>query len=143
MGTEFQGTRVYSPPEWVGSRSYRAEGLTVRSLGVLLYDMLCGDIPFECDHQILEAQPVWFPKLKLSPDAKSLISGCLAKFPQDRLTLEEVAKHSWLKVELGQERLTLEFSEQDFSYSSSCSSSSSSSSLSSSSSSSLSDTSLS
>jgi len=95
--TEFQGTRVYSPPEWVGSRSYRAEGLTVWSLGVLLYDMLCGDIPFECDHQILEAQPVWFPQLKLSLEAKSLISGCLAKCPQDRLTLQEVTHHPWLQ----------------------------------------------
>merc|ERR1712165_645140 len=93
---EFQGTRVYSPPEWVNSRAYRPEGLTVWSLGVLLYDMVCGDVPFECDAQISRAQLTWFPQLKLGEEVKSLITGCLMVNTQERLTISEVTSHPWL-----------------------------------------------
>jgi serine/threonine protein kinase len=95
---EFQGTRVYSPPEWVNSRAYRPEGLTVWSLGVLLYDMVCGDVPFECDAQISRAQLTWFPQLKLSEEVKSLITGCLMVNTEDRLTLADVVDHPWFSI---------------------------------------------
>merc|ERR1712121_152292 len=99
--TEFQGTRVYSPPEWVGRRCYKAEGLTVWSLGILLYDMVGGDIPFECDQHILSARPTWYPQLRLSKEVQGLISGCLTICPSERLTLREVANHPWIQGETG------------------------------------------
>ena len=93
---EFQGTRVYSPPEWINYRLYRPEGLTVWSLGILLYDMVCGDVPFECDAQISRANLTWFPQLNLSEEVKSLITGCLTADPEKRLDLAMVASHPWL-----------------------------------------------
>merc|ERR1712029_863589 len=71
--TEFRGTRVYSPPEWVRDGEYRAEGLTTWSLGVLLYDMLSGDIPFTSDGQILRGQLPSCPHLKISEGAMDLV----------------------------------------------------------------------
>ena len=101
---EFQGTRVYSPPEWITNRAYTAEALTVWSLGILLYDMVCGDIPFESDHEISTARLVWFHQLKLSNQVKDLISGCLTLDPHKRMTLDGVRDHPWCSGQAGAER---------------------------------------
>lgn len=95
--TEFDGTRVYAPPEWIKFRRYRADSLTVWSLGILLYDMVCGDIPFETDNQIKRAQVLFKPSLRLSEEVKDLIRLCLTISTSDRINLEGIFNHSWLQ----------------------------------------------
>ena len=95
--TEYQGTRVYAPPEWIKHRRFNAEGLTVWSLGILLYDMICGDIPYETDDQILSRSLVWYDQLGLSQEVKSLVVGCLNHDMAGRMTLLEIREHPWMK----------------------------------------------
>ena len=94
----FSGTRVYAPPEWIKFRRYRADGLTVWSLGILLYDMVCGDIPFETDSQIKKASLYFREALNLSEDVKDLICACLNVSSGDRISLAQLAEHPWLKT---------------------------------------------
>jgi urea ABC transporter urea binding protein len=89
------GTPLYMSPEQVAGEAHRIDGRTdIYSLGVLLYEMLTGRLPFRAEHtrellrQVLHDEPQ--PPRQLVPDLpRELEQACLkalAKRMQDRYT---------------------------------------------------------
>jgi len=95
--TEFEGTRVYAPPEWIRCSRYLDHEAAVWSLGILLHVMVCGEIPFETDDEICDAELVF--KNNVSGACRGLIKSCLRIRPRDRIKLKDILHHPWMNEE--------------------------------------------
>ncbi|XP_058267370.1 protein kinase C-like 1 [Hemibagrus wyckioides] len=91
----YAGTTAYSPPEWLCEGEYLGVPATVWSLGVLLFEMMCGDLPFQCEDDII-ARDLHFAH-DLSEGCRDLILCCLALYPHSRPTFEEILSHRWFE----------------------------------------------
>ena len=65
-------------------------------MGILLHDLVCDDIPFKTDTQIIMGLSDWLDSTSLSSSLKNLIQGCLKTDPRERFSLEEVSFHPWM-----------------------------------------------
>ena len=98
------GTLSYVSPEVLLRVPYNKE-VDIWSLGIILFYMLCGHLPFKGSNQSIVADKIVNDDLefdeyewkKMSKDVKKLISGCLIKEPEERITIEEFLNHPWIK----------------------------------------------
>ncbi|NWZ67767.1 PIM1 kinase, partial [Acrocephalus arundinaceus] len=94
--TQMSGTPQYSPPEWILLGCYHGLPATIWSLGILLYDLVCGHLPFHIAEDIVRGQLIFPPRV--SQECQHLIRWCLSMDPIDRPSLEDLLEHSWLQI---------------------------------------------
>ncbi|XP_070700495.1 NUAK family SNF1-like kinase 2 [Pempheris klunzingeri] len=95
----FCGSPLYASPEIVNGRPYRGPEVDTWSLGVLLYTMVHGTMPFDGhNHKTLVQQISTgnYRKPNNPSDACGLIRWMLMVNPERRATIEEIAGHWWL-----------------------------------------------
>jgi len=93
------GTLDYLAPEMVEGRKHD-KSIDIWSLGVLLYEFLVGNPPFEADshsltYRRIQSIDLRFPR-GVSEDAQDLIRRLLVKDPEKRMSLDDVPKHPWV-----------------------------------------------
>jgi len=101
--TERCGTLFYLPPEMITGSGYYGPEVDMWSLGVLLYYLLVGNLPFdagsseETEQSIIRCRPN-IPNF-LSNDARSLLQTLLAPAAL-RPAASQILRHPWLQNEV-------------------------------------------
>ncbi|CAO3615284.1 unnamed protein product [Cunninghamella blakesleeana] len=92
---KFYGTISFASPEILMKKLYRAEPAEIWSLGVLLYTILFGEIPFANPQAAVAGQFVFPHHIKVSNNCLHLISWLLEHHPDRRPTIDQVLMHPW------------------------------------------------
>ncbi|KAJ3090089.1 hypothetical protein HK102_004710 [Quaeritorhiza haematococci] len=105
---KFQGTIQYASPEILKGEKYRGRPLDIWDLGVLLYTMLYGEVPFSSSEEAIHC-PYRLPRVKSSPECIDLLNWLLEKHPLQRPTAQQVLNHPWLTRRLEASQMTGKF----------------------------------
>ncbi|KAI5181270.1 serine/threonine protein kinase KIN1/2 [Nematocida sp. AWRm80] len=98
LGT-FCGSLYFAAPELLSGNLYEGPEIDIWSLGVVLYVMVCGKVPFDDKNMQSLYQKIIAGNIStefLPRDLESLLVRMLDPNRKTRITLEEIYKHSWL-----------------------------------------------
>ncbi|KAK7868095.1 hypothetical protein R5R35_005544 [Gryllus longicercus] len=94
------GSPTYAAPELILGQKYLGSEVDIWSLGILLYALLCGVLPFDDENidslyrKILSGR--YEESSCLSLESKRLIRSMLQVDPKKRITIDDLLSHPWL-----------------------------------------------
>lgn len=95
----FCGTTGYAAPEMLAGRRYTGEEVDIWSLGVILYALVCGALPFDDDDEAVMKAKILHGNYDLpeflSEECRDLISKILQQDPNARPSIKDVLAHPW------------------------------------------------
>ncbi|XP_052750690.1 serine/threonine-protein kinase SIK2 isoform X2 [Galleria mellonella] len=97
------GSPPYAAPEVFEGKRYTGPEIDIWSLGVVLYVLVCGALPFDGSTLQSLRDRVLSGRFRIpyfmSEDCESLIRKMLVLEPMKRYTIEQIKKHRWMAVE--------------------------------------------
>lgn len=101
----FCGSPIYAAPEIVSKKKYEGTGVDVWSLGIILFTMTTGHMPWKLnDNEVenmsdmLKGRFTLPASVTVSPECMDLMKRMIVSDPKKRATLQEVRMHKWTSI---------------------------------------------
>ncbi|KAJ7054108.1 hypothetical protein C8F01DRAFT_1163958 [Mycena amicta] len=95
----FCGTTGYAAPEMLQGQRYLGPEVDIWSLGIILYCLLTGGLPFDDDDENIMRDKIIVGDFEdpewLSDESRDLIKNILVKDPANRLPISSILAHPW------------------------------------------------
>lgn len=112
------GSPPYAAPEVFEGKEYEGPQLDIWSLGVVLYVLVCGSLPFDGDSLPALRQRVTEGRFRIpffmSQDCENLIRKMLVVDPAKRITVAQIKQHRWMLADPSAPHQTLSLSLSDY-----------------------------
>jgi serine/threonine protein kinase len=93
------GSPLFAPPEIIMNQSYDGKTADIWSLGIVLYTMVTGTLPWTSDNQIAVYRQIRSADIEIpahfSPALQDLLAIMLQRDPRNRPSIADVLESSW------------------------------------------------
>ena len=96
------GSPLYAPPEMLKGELYKGATVDIWSMGVVLYSMICGSLPFQGEDNSKLFKKIIQGKytipMHVSKQARDLLYSMMNINPRKRININQIKRHSWIRL---------------------------------------------
>ena len=96
------GSPLYAAPEMLKGDIYKGSTVDIWSMGIVLYSMICGSLPFQDEdntklyNKIIQGK--YTIPMHVSTNARELLHKLIEINPRKRINISQIKRHPWIKL---------------------------------------------